>query len=460
MKFALLVALAGCGRLHFGEAAADSRTGDGVTDTLVTDAAPPPFQPWWTSGTRFRARLWTVGDGGDPILAGWRDTQLDTDCISNTAGDGVERCMPSHTSAALYYADSGCTQRLAYVRSSPCGHDLYAYFQDATSQYHALPIGAAYSGMVYANPGCALTSTPSGGQLYVTGAEVAPAMFASTHYSSRLVGSYTHEFRGFGDGSEEDLDVLAFNNGPCQPDGGVASGVTHCKPVSDPVLAAVYSDAGCTQRAYYSAAGAVPSPEFVVDGTALCGPTYGVYQVTAPLAQAQYWTLSPQGCAMQTTGAGTLFTAIEHDPYPTGTVGSDVRRGRLGVLYWTASDGIGMRLATWDHDLARSCYPFIASDGVFRCLPRQPKPVTAFANATCGGATQTIYGDCYGVAPLDGPSYTSCEDGAYTVRSIAPLAATSYDDEATCTSLGAAYDSTGGSELAPAMFAALAEVIE
>ncbi|MGE5186189.1 MAG: hypothetical protein ACM31C_29240 [Acidobacteriota bacterium] len=459
MKFALLLALAACGRLHFGQTATDAPSGDGTLGDGAGSATA--FRPTWTSGTRFRARLWTPGDGSDPIFAGWRDTMLDTDCVLSAASDGKDRCMPNHTRGDQYYADAACTVPLAWIESSPCGHDGYAYFLDATSLFHELPIGAVYTGPVYKPGPCTPTTAPATGTLYSTGAEVPASAFGATRYSSAVVGKYTHEYAGYSDGSNQDLGVLSFNRGSCRPDGGVASGVTHCMPSSDPVLVPVYGDAGCSQRVYYSAAGTVPSPEFIVDETALCGPSYTLYEVVANVTTASYWTLGATGCAMQATGTGTLFTANAHDIYPTGSVAPDARTGRLGTLYWTADDGIPMPLANWDHDLNRSCWPFIAQDGAFRCLPRQAKNVTAYPDATCAGTAQTVLGNCYGLDPVLGPTYPSCDDGPWTVKTVGPLAGVSYQDEATCSSLGSAYDATATTGTQPpAMFVQLTEVIE
>lgn len=460
MKFALLVALAACGRLGFGDMPGDGNNAG--SDGGGIDAMVPPFQPYWTSGTRFRARLWVVGDGSDPIFENWRDTQLDTDCQSSTAADGADRCLPAHVRADQYYADSGCTQRLAWGYASPCGHDAYAFFPDVSNAYHEVPIGAVYSGPVYTPNPCTLASAPSTrGPLYSTGAEVPPTTFAATHYSNKVVGNYTHFFAGFGDGSSLDLGFLGVGNGSCHPDGGIRTGTARCMPNGDAVLVPVYSDSGCMQRAYYSASGAMPS-EFVVDNTALCGPAYDVYQVTANVTAASYWTLDPtNGCAMQTTGTGTLFTATLNDPYPTGTVAPGPRRGRLGKLYWTGDDGVQIELSVWDEDLGRSCNPFIAQDGAFRCLPKEGKPVTAIPDATCSGTTSTVVGNCYAIDPVAGPSYQSCDDGPFTVHTILPLLAASYDDEATCTSLGGAYDENTETGTLPAsMFAPLTEMIE
>jgi hypothetical protein len=453
-----LLAIASCGRGDFGECC----TGDGGGSS-GDGANVPPFVPWWTSGTRFRARLVGVGDGGDPIWMGWRDTQLDTDCQGTTAADGTERCVPYHTRADQFYSDAACTQPLAWMHPTMCSYDTYAFIPDAMNRTHVVPLGSVYSGPVYTPNPCTLASAPSPGMLYTTGAEVSATMFAPTQYFTKKVGNYLHQLSGYTDGASVELNALAFNTASCRPQGGVGSGTTRCMPQGLDTLVPVYSDSACTQRAFYSAAGQVPTGQLVVNETAMCGTGYSLWDVGSNTTAANYWTLAPTGCQMQTTGTGTLFTATAAvDSYPTGTVAPGPRRGRLGKLYWTADDGVAMALADWDNDLGRSCWPFIAQDGMLRCLPRHARVVNAYPDGACATTLGTVVASCYnGLDPIDGPSYSSCEDGPWTVNTLPPIAAASYLDEATCTALGPAYDPNGNTgNLPAAMFAPLALTIE
>jgi hypothetical protein len=96
-----------------------------------------------------------------------------------------------------------------------------------------------------------------------------------------------------------------------------------------------------------------------------------------------------------------------------------------------------------------------------RCLPRTPKEITANPDGVCSATATTVAANCYGVEPVDGVAYASCDDGPDTIHTLAPVAALSYYDEATCTALGPGYDvSMGTGSLPPSMFAALTEVIE
>lgn len=453
----MLLLLAACGRLGFGDhedasTAGPSDGGDGGN--------LPPFTPNWTNGTRFRARTLVVGDGGDPIYYGWRDTMLDTDCQSNVAADGVERCMPIHARADQYFADAACTVRLAWVHGM-CGHDTFASAAIA-GQYHAFPLTTTYTGPVYLlGATCGAVSKPSKGQLWSVGAESAPTMFAATKYRTTLVGGYNHVFGGFGDGSWLDFEALSFNQGTCNPTGGVATGPVTCKPNGDSVATAVYSDSGCMQRAFYSTDSA-PTSEFYVNETSLCGVKFTVYDTTSMLPGPNYWTLDPvTGCTMQSVGTGKLLTGGMVDPYPHGTMTIGPHRGRIGYLYWDAGDGVPMPYAEWDFDNGRSCRPFIAQDGVVRCLPRTPKEIAASPDGACSALPTMVAANCYGVDPVDGVGYPSCDDGPVTMHTLAPIAAMSYYDEATCTPLGAGYDAaTTNGTIAASAFPPLTEVIE
>jgi len=138
-RLAPLCALTSCGHDSREPAQRDAEAG--------VDA--PVFKQFWTSGTRFRARLWKAVDGGEPVFGGWRDTQLDTDCESAMASDRVERCMPLHAQVdpARYHSDPLCSEPLAWAPTSPCGHDNYAV--TSAPPYSAFRITGVYTGPVY-----------------------------------------------------------------------------------------------------------------------------------------------------------------------------------------------------------------------------------------------------------------------------------------------------------------------
>lgn len=286
-------------------------------------------------------------------------------------------------------------------------------------------------------------------------------------YQNRQVGSFLHTFRKWPDGSEYDDNIFATGTGPCAPNGGVASGTTECLPTSDQALLPVYTDAGCTQRAFlWSGSGISPvtNGEFIVMKPTLCGHPFDYYKTGSDVTGASYYRLSLGTCTSNTTPTNAhLFAGVPTaTPYPSGTVAPGPVRGRLGYLYWTGSDGIAIPVAYWDHQLGRSCWPFLASDGIFRCLPRRPLLVDGFPNATCSNATTQIAGNCYGDVPVNSPSYPSCDDQWGNVTEMPALPTGSYLDETVCAPYSGTSYLVGGNNgtLAPSTFEQLTEAIE
>lgn len=412
--------------------------------------------------------MWHPTDASEPIYGSWRDTMLDTDCEAGVAADGVERCVPQHAHADTLFSDPACTQPVAFVPAAPCGHDTYAFGIDGANLIHVFPIGAVYSGPVYdSRIGCAPAAMVNG-TLYSVGAEVPPTTFVTDSYEQVTPGTYQHLVRTFADGARLELPLLLLPAGQCEPTGGVL-GPTACQPSVDPRVTPVYADAACTQRAYLWARGAgdtSTATEIYVDDQTICGSSGQVLAVNADVTAPSYYARDITGCTQTATPANAvLYTAALVQPYPSGNVAPGPRRGRLGNLYWTPDDGIGLAIATWDYDTGHTCFPFLGDDGVFRCLPRRPLLVTACPDGDCSGATETLAAACLGSAPTNGAYYPSCDDGPMPVTAMPSAGpAASVVEEGTCTPLalppGGAFSATPGAALPAAMFPALVETIE
>ncbi len=390
-------------------------------DAATPDAPPPVFHPFWTSGTRLRARLWTPLDGGDPIFGGWRDTLLDTDCENAIAADGVERCMPVHArieteesyAGGAVYADAACTQKLAIATAARCGRDRYAVTSATKPTLHAFPVGAVYTGPIWSNPGCTQRQPYLGVTLYPVGSTEEPATsFAATERYMTLVGGFLHEQYGFGDGSTLDLGILATESGSCRPDGGISSGTTACGPTSRaPALQLVFSDAACTRHALlawrpggpkYPPQGTVARPFVSKQGQ--CPTAFTVWTA----AYDPPWKFSfgdvtyyDGSCTAQHTDGWTKLYDVTPSPpqsqFPTGTLAPTAPNGRLGYLMWTGPDGAAIPVANWDHQLGRACFALVGNDGAFRCLPPG-------GDGTCNGQTPVHYVGDYSWETPTGPS--------------------------------------------------------
>lgn len=120
-----------------GGAGGDTTTGVGGANT----------HPGWESGTRLRARVLT-GEDGSRQFVGWYDSVLDANCFGQVASDGTRRCMPTPTASAIFFSDSGCTQRVAHVTKG-CSVPDYVAIADTTSpcapRYELRNLGASVS---------------------------------------------------------------------------------------------------------------------------------------------------------------------------------------------------------------------------------------------------------------------------------------------------------------------------
>ncbi len=362
-----------------------------------------------------------AGRWGAPIFGGWRDTVLGTDCEVTKAIDGVERCMPTHAevqSLAQFWGDAACTQPLAQAPRSPCGSDKYAVNRSDRRTY---ALKAPHTGAVYTNVGsaCTLASQASSDLSYdfhtFDWTEVPPTVFGATEHHDTQVGGFIHQQYGFGDGSSLDLGTLAFPSRVCRPLGGLRSGTTHCLPTAAPAVAAVYSDAACTSRAYYwnrAPQDMSIASEIVTEDPSLCGTEFSVYTVDTTLASGpaafKYYEKKLGTCTERTASQNAkLFRATPTSTYPTGTVEPDASTGRLGYLMWTGPDGISIPVANWDHVLGRECYALVGKDGVFRCIPyslRRPKHLDfeqGYFSASCDSPHTEVAGACDGLPPVD-----------------------------------------------------------
>jgi hypothetical protein len=168
----------GTGSAHDGMASGSSGILDAFTDPVPTASADST-----QSGTRLKASYY-VGSDGSKTFSTMHDNQLNVDCSFATASDGTIRCLPTGgASVGSYYADSGCSQALAYAYV-PCGSTpsyatQYLGSSGRCNGYmsHLFPVSGAFSGTVYsgAPSSCVATTTPY--SVYSIGSELAPSTF-------------------------------------------------------------------------------------------------------------------------------------------------------------------------------------------------------------------------------------------------------------------------------------------
>jgi hypothetical protein len=464
----LLVVLAGC---RFGfDKRGDGDGGNGSDSDVNADiGAPAAFVPYWTSGTRLRARLLVPVEGGDPVWFGWRDSQLGMDCVSRTAGDGVERCVHEDQRATVFFSDAGCTQRLGWIRPATCGVANHVFFIDTMGRSHTLPIATAYTGPIFEDQGTCLPSGgPVEGTLYNLGAEIAPAQLVAAQYTNVQVGDYQRPMQGFTDGARAEVGslLLTTGQGGCYPVADTL-GTSHCR-ANLPRASAVYSDSLCMQRAYYwdrQAYEAATTAQLMVVEPAACETSSKIYNTISDVSSGSYYKQTPSGCQMVASSSlGKLYTAAEiANPFPIGTTVIGPRRGRLGWLYWIGPDGMAMAVRYWDHDLQMPCNPINASDGKLRCLPASLTTIDAYTDAACGSTPKRLEPACFAGTPVQGPGYRSCID-EFTVNALpaSTQSASLFGD--TCSSIstpgGFVDPAVIGPEVSPSMFAELTEIVE
>jgi hypothetical protein len=463
----LLVGLAAC-RFGFDRRAPD---GNGSSDALLDDGGTPipPFEPYWTSGTRLRARLLAPVEGGDPYFLDWYDTLIGTACTSAVSADGVERCIAQDQRTEQLWADAACTVPLAWVRPATCSLGHFAQVVDTSGRYHVHPVGAVYTGQLYSQDTgpCLAVTPPAEGEVHSLDAELPASMFVPTQYMNVPVGDYARPTQGHVDGSAVEIGALLAAPGSCFPIAKTL-GPSPCVATA-PEGTAVYLDLGCTARAYLWRRDSFDPPTTtaltVPDPTDACEHTYELIQITADVTTTSHYEQTATGCTLTATGAGNkLYTGTPStDVYPTGNLVIGARRGRLGYLYWIGSDNIPLTTRYWDHELHMPCRPINGTDGKLRCLPAQLPTIDAHPNMTCGATAVAMTPACFGSAPVEGTTYNSCQDYR-RVRTLPSLGTTASVFADTCTPLSVQagfYDqSQPGAELPPSMFAELKEVIE
>lgn len=463
---ALVVLGCACQRGASERADAPSASDAGV------DAPRATFQPYWTSGTRFRARLWKPADDSDPIFAGWRDTLLDTDCELAKTTDGVERCLPITLRSYDAYADPQATQRVTSALGSVCGRNKYAhqyYLSLGSRRYRLFPLTATYVGPVYSASGQFLGNTSDfPNEFFRVGAEEPPESFAMAQYAQVQVGAHIHEQYGFGDGSSIDTGVLVLPAGRCRPVGGIRPGSSACRPIDAGDMPWVFRDAACTQPALLYEMAPPESPyrprpdRVVLDDPSGCGSSLVVYDVGNIVSSGVYYENTNGTCTEHRSIVYSLFEGTVNSTYPMGMVAPSVRTGRLGHVMWTGPDGVAIPMRSFDQDLGVSCIASGAEDGVLRCLPYLSGPdVAGHLSPACDDEQQTRVATCELGPPFSYAAVPTQSCGNRVAVHAFESPSTLYQASGmTCAPYPVQTYARSGVIADPAMFPALQEIIE
>jgi len=109
----------------------------------------------YRSGSRIKRRM-LEGDDGSVSFIGFYDDELDGPCAYGPDGEGAQRCLPIHRAGFQNYqmfADSSCTQELAYQHRTSCGFGPppTAATRGRCDSFDWWAVGQAHDGAVYAN---------------------------------------------------------------------------------------------------------------------------------------------------------------------------------------------------------------------------------------------------------------------------------------------------------------------
>lgn len=342
------------------------------------------------NGTRLR-RIVMRPDSGDPIFAGWHDSELDADCRFMRATDGMLRCLPLQRQAAPYYLDADCTERVISALE-PCAEAQLGYGFGTPSACGEEPVGIE----VFAVEAEELSVD----RVYQLRAGACVALDGALTHVRRLTRVDPTRFvaaeviRGEGTGALA-RDRLLAEDGATQPwtlrdlardESCSAAGVgvverTPC--VTTGALDVLSGGERCDQRWAWSYSSGCSPPELAVEVERdACGDPvgFGVYTVEEPVPEAE--RVYGEGCAAPLAIDDVYRTRRADDAVPWLT-GEWRGAGRLQVRSWTDEAGnvLSSGAPYWDRELGFACDPKGTADGI-RCVPG---PIFSSRIASVGG---------------------------------------------------------------------------
>jgi hypothetical protein len=134
-------------------------------------------------GSRLKVNFVDGADGSKHYLGTFFDAERNEDCSFRQLADGSYRCVPTDGTAVLansYYADAGCTERLATFSATCSGPAapkyILEYAQNACPTLYTA--GAKHaSTTIYVGAACSMTTAPQGVDFYTVGAAVELSSF-------------------------------------------------------------------------------------------------------------------------------------------------------------------------------------------------------------------------------------------------------------------------------------------
>ncbi|MCB9679891.1 MAG: hypothetical protein H6733_00340 [Alphaproteobacteria bacterium] len=356
---------------------------DSDTDTTVdTDGASGPPDDLFRSGSRLRVQVWSVG--GAYAFAGLVDTLLDVPCTPQTATDGALRCVPRAGDIDAVFADASCTSPLFYLPEDACVASPYLQLSGGGQARCGFPAShetfalrsVTTPATVYADrPTCHPTTAPAGGVFDVDplgDTPVDPADLVAFTVQDRPEASGVGIRWLVGDDGTWLAWGHATASGACSP--LEVDGATRCvgtsraersvdaptfgdAACSDPKLAFVRLDPGCTAADVIVQTGASAATRLFQPGPVWTGGVWGRAGTCRAVSGSDTWI--QVGDEVDTSTLPTLA------PQAVGS-------GDLRVLRWEDADGVRLALddtARFELADGTPCAPVAGADGAFACLP-------------------------------------------------------------------------------------------
>lgn len=336
-----------------------SQSGGGTQEATGGGSVGPTtlIDETFVGGSRIKAAVLSE-EGAPPTRMGFRDTQLDTDCYLQVAGDGVSRCVPWATAYAVdgYFSDASCT-RPAF--STAMSNPRFALRYDTSgceTRWRFFNVGAALSSQHWfykTSTGCYMQTVTTGQQAYELGDQLPPETFVSATVTESTANGVGFDTISFGDGAHGTYG-LRLNGSPCYAQHFI-DGTNRCAPSSLAWGSNTWADSQCSSAAIVSST--CSAPELGVAGwlaTDSCEPAVNLVHLGVSLNK-YYAGSSCSGVTPQSTqvvyAAGDPVPPAEFPAAQPALVGTGRLQGT--VLTWPS----GLRTAgRWvDTQLNEAC---------------------------------------------------------------------------------------------------------
>jgi hypothetical protein len=348
------------------------------------------------SGSRLKARFFSSPDGA-LYRYGWRDTQLNVDCLILTGNDGEVHCLPYNM---LYvgndYLDASCTEPVV-LTSSLCPSaplPTEAYQADTAScpaRYRTYPIGAEVTPSVtYYKSGtaCSSSTVSANARVFRLGTAYSPTRyvrFTASNGTGTGVGVASFSMDDGSSGVRSLRDIAGSFD--CYVT-AAADGVDRCIPSEAAWYNGFFSDANCSSRAWLTSQNSCGAPQFLRrELQSNTCRNLVTFSRSGPGISTYYYQ-SGASCSSQAVSAGQAFwsegATVPPSSFAAPTAGTATGT-RLQRKLMAFASGTSYWSEFFDTQFNESCWVIQASDGTWRCVPLSGSTWASpwYADAAC-----------------------------------------------------------------------------